>query len=104
MITREMIEDLFERTRRLRSEGRVKWNIDDVCRWSFFFIDSSRERLIDAGQKLEGTGYEFVGLLEPNADDEDQETIFLRVDRVEKHTVGFSSGAQRRPLLVRRPC
>ena len=87
MITREMIEDLFERTRRLRAEGKVKWNIDDACRWSFFFIDGSREKLIAAGQELEGIGYEFVGLLEPSPDDDDQETIFLRVDRVEKHTV-----------------
>jgi hypothetical protein len=87
MITREMIEDLFARTRRLRTEGRVKWDIDEVCRWSFFFIDGSREKLIDAGRELEGMGYEFVGLLEPSPGDEGQETIFLRVDRVEKHTV-----------------
>jgi Regulator of ribonuclease activity B len=87
MISVEMIEDLFERTRRLRKDGRVKWDIDDVCRWSYFFVDSSPEKLLAAGHQLEGAGYEIIGLLEPGPEDEDQETIYLRVDRVEKHTV-----------------
>ncbi len=65
MISAEMIEDLFERTRRLRKERRVTWDIDDVCRWSYFFVDSSAEKLVDAGHQLEGAGYEFIGLLEP---------------------------------------
>ena len=87
MISTELIEDLFERTRLLRKEGKVAWDIDDVCRWSFFFVDASVEKLVDAGRQLERAGYEFVGLLEPGPEDEDQETIYLRVDRVEKHTV-----------------
>lgn len=65
----------------------MKWDIDDVCRWSFFFVDADRERLIKAGEELERAGYEFVGLLEPGEEDDDQETIYLRVDRVEHHTV-----------------
>lgn len=40
-----------------------------------------------AGEDLARDGYELVGLLEPGEDDDDQETIYLRVDRVERHTV-----------------
>jgi hypothetical protein len=87
MISQEMIEDLFVRTRQLRMEGRVAWDIDDVCRWSYFFVDSSKEKLLDAARELERAGYEPIGFLEPEPEDEDQETIFLRVDRVERHTV-----------------
>ena len=81
-----MIEDLFANTRKLRQEGRAKWDIDGVCRWSFFFVDADRERLVRAGEALERAGYELVGLLEPDEND-DQETIYLRVDCVERHTV-----------------
>lgn len=82
-----MLEDLFANTRTARRDGHVTWDIDDVCRWSFFFIDEDRDRLIRAGEALARAGYEVVGLLEPDAADDDQETIFLRVDRVERHTV-----------------
>ena len=87
MITQEMIEGLFERMRRLHAEGRVSWDIDNVCRWSYFFVDSSRDQLIASGKFLEGKGYEIVGLLEPGPEDDDQETIYLRVDRTERHSV-----------------
>lgn len=87
MISPEMIEDLFERTRQLRREGQVAWDIDAVCRWSYFFVDSSREKLVKAGRELEEAGYEPIGFLEPRPEHDDQATIYLRVDRVEKHTV-----------------
>ena len=87
MITQKMIEGLFERMRRLRAGGRVPWNIDDVCRWSYFFVDSSRDQLIASGKFMKGRGYEIVGLLEPGPEDKDQEPIYLRVDRTEKHSV-----------------
>jgi hypothetical protein len=87
MITEEMLTDLFDRTRTLRREGKAKWDIDDVCRWSFFFLDSSRDKLIQAAVELEKLDYEIIGFLEPSPEDDDQETIFLRVDRVERHTV-----------------
>jgi Regulator of ribonuclease activity B len=87
MISREMIVDLFESTRGLRTDGRVSWSIDDPCRWSFFFLDKSREKLIAAGEELEARGYEFVGLLEPGPDEEADAPLYLRCDRIERHTV-----------------
>lgn len=82
-----MLEELFVATRTARREGYVTWDIDDACRWSFFFVDEDRERLIAAGDALARAGYEAVGLLEPHEDDDDRETLYLRVDRVERHTV-----------------
>lgn len=86
-ITRKQIEDLFEHTRSLRAQGRASWDIDARCRWSYFFVDSDANKLVSAGKHLEQLGYEFRGVLEPAPEDDDQETIFLRVDRVEQHTV-----------------
>lgn len=87
MITKETLQDFFENTRNLRDEGKAPFDIDDVCRWSYFFVDSDREKLNQVGVFLEDRGYEIVGFLEPEPEDEDQETIYLRADRVEKHTV-----------------
>ena len=87
MISRDQVEDLFERTRSLHKARRASWDIDGICRWSFFFIDSSREKLAQLGRHLEQLGYEVVGFLEPTPEDDDQQTIYLRVDRVEKHSV-----------------
>ena len=36
---------------------------------------------------MESKGYEFVGFLDPSPENDDQETVFLRIDKVEKHTV-----------------
>ena len=87
MITKEILQGFFENTRNLRDEGKTPFDIDDVCRWSYFFVDSDREKLTRVGQFLEDKGYEVVGFLEPTPEDDDQETIYLRADCVEKHTV-----------------
>jgi hypothetical protein len=87
MISRESIEWLFEHSRKRRREGRAKMEIDGPCRWSYFFIDTSRFRLMDAARHLEQAGYEVKGLLEPRSGDEDMRTIYLRFDRIETHDV-----------------
>ena len=87
MITREAIEGLFLNTRRLRAEGRVKWDVDQACRWSYFFVDSSRDKLMRAVPVLVELGYESRGLLDPAPENDDQETLYLRVDRLEQHSV-----------------
>ncbi len=49
-------------------------------------IDTDREKLTRAGRHLEQHGYEVIGFLEPTPDDDDQKTIHLRFDKVERHT------------------
>jgi hypothetical protein len=86
MITRETIFNFFDYTRQLKRDGRTHYDIDQICRWSYFLIDADREKLTKAGRHLEQHGYEVVGLLEPTPEDDDQETIYLRFDKVERHT------------------
>jgi Regulator of ribonuclease activity B len=87
VITRDQIQGLFDHTRRLRREGRVDWDIDGLCRWTYFFVDDSREKLQKLGETLKRLGYERVGLMDPDPDADDQETIYLQADKVEIHTV-----------------
>ncbi len=87
MITKEMIDDFFQHTRELRDEGDVVFDIDDDCRWSYFFTDSDMVKLSELGSFLKKQGYEPIGFLEPPPDNEDQNSITLRLDKVEQHTV-----------------
>ena len=82
MITRESAQWLFDHTR-----TAAKWSIDDVCLWGYFFTDHDRERLSAAAPALERMGYRIVGILEPTPQDDDQDLLFLHVEREEQHTV-----------------
>jgi len=81
------LQDFFENTRRLRRDGRVRFDVDGQCKWSFFFVDSDESKLLELGRRLEELGYEIVGLLRPAPEDEDQKTIYLRADRIETHSL-----------------
>ena len=87
MITKEQVQGLFEHTRDLLRDGEIDWDIDGVCLWSYFFVDLSKERLQQAAEHLERQGYQVMGILEPEPEDDDQETLRLQVDKVEKHSV-----------------
>ena len=83
MISRDILQDMFDDMR-----ARARWSIDDVCLWGYFFTDHNRERLLAAAPVLEKMGYRVVGLLDkPTPEDDDQELIFLHVEREEQHTV-----------------
>ncbi|MCL1099474.1 ribonuclease E inhibitor RraB [Shewanella gelidii] len=86
-ITREALETFFEDTREFTREHDAKFDIDQECRWSFYFADRDERRLTDLGSHLESEGYEPIGFLEADADDDDPDVMFLRVDMVETHTV-----------------
>ena len=87
MITREQIQGLFDHTQQRKAEGKLEWDIDGSCRWSYFFFDASRERLTAAAQFLANMGYQSRGLLAPGPDDDGQGPLYLRVDRIEQHSV-----------------
>lgn len=86
-MSRDELEVLFARMRGLKLIGDATYDIDGECRWAYFFLDKSRERLTALAYLFEEQGYEVVGLLEPALDDADQDTLYLRIDRVEQHTV-----------------
>ena len=86
MITREAVEDFFSSTRALREQGDARFNVDETCLWSFFFVDPSQANLGPVAEHLLSSGYKIWGYLEPDPDNEDP-VYFLRADRVEQHTV-----------------
>lgn len=83
MITRDDLQEMFDSTR-----AKAKWSIDDVCLWGYFFTDHDRDKLLSAAPVLEKMGYRVVGFLEPTPEDDDQNLLFLHVEREELHTVG----------------
>ena len=85
MISFETLVSFFEDTRNMKQRGECRFDIDQLCRWSFFMVDHDREKLTLAGRHLESEGYEIVGFLDPSEESERQE-IYLRFDKVECHT------------------
>lgn len=85
MITLTQLEDFFDETRRTYESGRCDWKIDDECRWSFFFIDRDRAKLLPIAEHLLPLGYQFVGTLDPDEAD-DNPVFYLRLDRIETHS------------------
>lgn len=86
MITLEMLQTFFADTREKNTTANgTPWSIDDVCRWSFFFVDEDGDALLPVARHMESLGYEFIGIAEPDDDDEDP-FFYLRVDKVEQHT------------------
>jgi len=86
MISRDTLVSFFADTRRLRHNGKAHFDVDGVCRWSFFFVDPSRSKLEPLAGHLQQLGYEVKGFLEPDSSN-DRPVYFLRVDRIECHTV-----------------
>lgn len=86
MISRDALVSFFDATRRLRGDGKAHFDIDDTCRWSYFFVDLSRPKLKPLADHLQQLGYEARGYLEPDLASANP-VYFLRVDRVERHTV-----------------
>lgn len=65
MITQEQLENFFAETRETYRSGRSNWNIDDVCRWSYFFVDQierhSPQSLYQLNQGLHDVAARFGG-------------------------------------------
>jgi hypothetical protein len=81
-IEKSVLEEMFTNIRTTTS-----WPIDGDMLWGYFFTDADQERLERAGRELESRGYRYVGILGPDEDDDDQDTLYLHVERIETHTV-----------------
>jgi len=87
MISQEDVHQFFTQCRNDRAAGTATFDVDDVCRWSYFFMDTEKSNLTRLGLHLEDNGYQIMGFLAASEDDPDPRTLYLRADRVEKHTV-----------------
>lgn len=84
MITVEMMQAFFSDTRQKNMEAGKDWSIDEVCRWSFFFVDEDGSALLPVARHMESLGYTVVGITEP--DGEEDPFFYLQVDKLEQHT------------------
>jgi hypothetical protein len=88
IIPRETLEEFFADTREQFRKGDAAFNIDEVCLWSFYFVDPSRDVFGPLAAHLEAAGYAIMGVSAANADEGDSELAYaLRADRVERLTV-----------------
>ncbi len=69
-----------------RSED--KWNMDEEMLYSFYFVDTSIDKLEKLGEKLEADGYDFVDIFELGDEETDESTgeYLLHIDKNEVHT------------------
>ena len=86
-ISIEVLEAFFEETREFTSQHEANFDIDQKCRWSYFFGDSSEKKLTALGSHLESEGYEPIGFIEAEENDDNPDLVFLRIDMEELHTV-----------------
>jgi len=64
------------------------WNLDEEMLYSYYFVDTSVDKLEKLGLKLEADGYDFVDVFELGDEETDESTgeYLLHIDRVETHT------------------
>ncbi|RXR03478.1 ribonuclease E inhibitor RraB [Pseudoxanthomonas composti] len=84
MISVEALKEFFSDIRQKNADAGAAWSIDDVCRWSFFFVDEDDQKLTPVAKHMESLGYTTIDVTEPE-DDEDP-FFYLQVDKVERHT------------------
>jgi len=79
----EGIKEIFADAKR-----EDNWNLDEEMLYSFYFVDTSVDKLEKLGLKLEADGYDFVDVFELGDEDTDESTgeYLLHIDRVETHT------------------
>jgi len=80
-IEKPALEEMFAN---IRSE--TQWPIDADMLWGYFFTDGDRDKLLKAAAALSKRGYTVVGVREPSPEDDDQQTRWLHVERVETHS------------------
>ena len=82
MIDADLVRTMFER---MRKEGV---NTEAPLLWGYFFFDTDRDRLHNAGRLLERRGYAVVSVHRDDPDEDGgPETHTLHVERVEVHSV-----------------
>lgn len=84
--TQSQLESINEIFNTARTED--KWNIEGEMLYSYYFVDTSVEKLEKLGLKLEADGYDFLDIFELGDEETDESTgeYLLHIDKVEIHT------------------
>ncbi len=84
------IESQLEGIREIFAEAKQEdnWNTDELMLYSFYFVDTSVEKLEKLGLKLEADGYDFVDIFELGDEETEKPTgeYLLHIDKMEVHT------------------
>ena len=64
------------------------WNMDEEMLYSYYFVDTSVDKLEKLGLKLEADGYDFIDIFELGDEETNKSTgeYLLHIDKVEIHT------------------
>ena len=79
----EGIREIFDDAKR-----EDDWNLNEEMLYSYYFVDTSVDKLEKLGLKLEADGYDFVDVFELGDEETDESTgeYLLHIDKVEIHT------------------
>src|SRR6187431_1019415 len=81
-IPKSQLDELFAQ---IREES--PWNIDEDMVWGYFFTGDDPEVLEKAGLALEKQGYELIGIMEPEEEEDGEPPIFLlHMAKIETHS------------------
>ncbi len=84
------IESQLEGIREIFAEAKQEdnWNTDEPMLYSFYFVDTSVEKLEKLGLKLEADGYDFIDIFELGDEETEKSTgeYLLHIDKMEVHT------------------
>lgn len=83
-------ESQLESIREIFNEAKTQdnWDLDEEMLYSYYFVDSSVEKLEKLGLKLEKDGYDFIDIFELGDEESNEPTgeYLLHIDKVEHHT------------------
>jgi Regulator of ribonuclease activity B len=84
--TQSQLEGIKEIFNTARTED--KWNTDEEMLYSYYFVDTSVDKLEKLGLQLENEGYDFLDIFELGDEETDKSTgeYLLHIDKVETHT------------------
>ncbi len=84
--TKSQIEGITEIFETAKTEDG--WKMDGEMLYTYYFVDSSVDKLTALGDKLQADGYDFIDVFELGDEETEESTgeFLLHIDKVEIHT------------------
>ena len=86
----EDTESQLENIKEIFNDAKIEdgWNMDEEMLYSYYFVDTSVDKLEKLGLKLEADGYDFIDIFELGDEETNKSTgeYLLHIDKVEIHT------------------
>ena len=86
----EDTESQLENIKEIFNDAKTEdgWNMAEEMLYSYYFVDTSVDKLEKLGLKLEADGYDFIDIFELGDEETEKSTgeYLLHIDKVEIHT------------------